>query len=89
MGLRKRVTYYYDEDVGNYNYGYMHPMKPFRMRMAHSLVAAYGLDRKMSIVRPPRASKQQLTRFHSDDYMEFLSRVTPEVAELEPEHASV
>ncbi|KAJ1728157.1 histone deacetylase (class I) Clr6 [Coemansia sp. Benny D160-2] len=89
MGLRKRVTYYYDEDVGNYNYGYMHPMKPFRMRMAHSLVAAYGLDKKMSIVRPPRASKQQLTRFHSDDYMEFLSRVTPEVAELEPEHASV
>ncbi|KAJ1664001.1 histone deacetylase (class I) Clr6 [Coemansia sp. RSA 1813] len=89
MPLKKRVAYYYDEDVGNYNYGYMHPMKPFRMRMAHNLVTAYGLDQKMSIIRPPRASKQQLTRFHSDDYMEFLSRVTPELAELEPEHTSV
>ncbi|KAJ2403322.1 hypothetical protein GGI23_000027 [Coemansia sp. RSA 2559] len=89
MPLKNRVAYYYDEDVGNYNYGYNHPMKPFRMRLAHNLVTAYGLDKKLNIMRPPRASVHQLTRFHSDDYMEFLSRVTPELAELEPEHTSV
>ncbi|KAJ2449271.1 histone deacetylase (class I) Clr6 [Coemansia sp. RSA 2336] len=85
----KRITYYYDEEVGNYNYGYMHPMKPFRMRMAHSLVSAYRLDRELNVIRPPRASALEMTRFHADDYVEFLSRVTPELADHEPEHASV
>ncbi|KAJ2758314.1 histone deacetylase (class I) Clr6, partial [Coemansia nantahalensis] len=89
MTLKKRVTYYYDEEVGNYHYGYMHPMKPFRMRMAHSLVTAYGLDKQMSVVRPPRASAREMSRFHADDYVEFLSRVTPELAEQDTEHASV
>ncbi|KAJ2716009.1 hypothetical protein H4R19_000887 [Coemansia spiralis] len=89
MALKKRVTYYYDEEVGNYNYGYMHPMKPFRMRMAHSLVTAYGLDKQMCVVRPPRASAREMSRFHADDYVEFLSRLTPELAEQETEHASV
>ncbi|KAJ2562612.1 hypothetical protein GGH95_004653 [Coemansia sp. RSA 1836] len=87
--MKKRITYYYDEEVGNYTYGYNHPMKPFRMRMAHSLVAAYELDKKMNVIRPTRASGLQMTRFHSDDYVEFLSRVTPELAEQEPERASV
>ncbi|KAJ2247038.1 hypothetical protein GGI13_005211 [Coemansia sp. RSA 455] len=89
MPLKKRITYYYDEEVGNYNYGYNHPMKPFRMRMAHSLVAAYGLDKKMNVIRPTRASSLQMTRFHSDDYVDFLSRITPELVELEPERTSV
>ncbi|KAJ1759821.1 histone deacetylase (class I) Clr6 [Coemansia sp. RSA 1807] len=89
MALKKRITYYYDEEVGNYNYGYMHPMKPFRMRMAHSLVSAYGLDKHLNVVRPPRASALEMTRFHADDYVEFLSRVTPELAQQEPEHTSV
>ncbi|KAJ2094558.1 hypothetical protein GGI09_005339 [Coemansia sp. S100] len=64
-------------------------MKPFRMRMAHSLVAAYGLDKKMNVIRPTRASSLQMTRFHSDDYVDFLSRITPELVELEPERTSV
>ncbi|PIA12995.1 histone deacetylase Clr6 [Coemansia reversa NRRL 1564] len=89
MTLKKRITYYYDEEVGNYNYGYMHPMKPFRMRMAHSLVTSYGLDKQMTVIRPPRASALEMTRFHADDYVEFLSRVTPELAEQETEHTSV
>ncbi|KAJ2733117.1 hypothetical protein H4R23_002689 [Coemansia sp. Cherry 401B] len=89
MATRKRIAYYYDEEVGNYNYGYMHPMKPFRMRMAHSLVSAYGLDKHMDVIRPPRATAQEMKMFHSNDYVEFLQRVTPELAELEPEHASV
>ncbi|KAJ2014854.1 hypothetical protein GGI14_004613 [Coemansia sp. S680] len=30
-----------------------------------------------------------MTRFHSDDYVDFLSRITPELVELEPERTSV
>lgn len=36
-------------DVGNYNYGAGHPMKPHRIRMAHSLIMNYGLYQHMEI----------------------------------------
>ncbi|ORY00641.1 histone deacetylase, partial [Basidiobolus meristosporus CBS 931.73] len=75
---KERVSYYYDADVGNYSYGPGHPMKPHRMRMTHNLVVNYGLHRKMEILRPTRATKTQMTRFHSDEYIDFLHRVTPE-----------
>ncbi|CEH12470.1 histone deacetylase [Ceraceosorus bombacis] len=80
---RDRVTYIHDEDVGNYSYGYGHPMKPHRMRMTHNLVSNYGLHRYMHLVRPRRATREQMTAFHTDEYVDFLQRVTPEtVAEL-------
>ncbi|KAJ2785012.1 histone deacetylase (class I) Clr6 [Coemansia interrupta] len=85
MVLRnRRVAYYYDEDVGSYNYGYDHCMKPFRIRMAHSIITSYGLDKKMSVIRPPRATVQDMTRFHTDDYITYLQRVSPELAEKMP-----
>ena len=75
---RKRVAYYYDHDVGNFSYGLGHPMKPHRMRMTHNLVTNYGLHKKMDILRPKRATRDQMTRFHTDEYVDFLHRVTPE-----------
>lgn len=75
---RKRVAYYYDHDVGNFSYGLGHPMKPHRMRMTHNLVTNYGLHKKMDILRPKRATRDQMTKFHTDEYVDFLHRVTPE-----------
>ncbi|KAI8821347.1 histone deacetylase 1 [Fimicolochytrium jonesii] len=75
---KHRVSYYYHEDVGNFHYGPQHPMKPHRIRMTHNLVMNYGLYKKMEIYRPSRATFAELTKFHSDDYMEFLQRVTPD-----------
>ncbi|PWZ03348.1 putative Hda2-histone deacetylase [Testicularia cyperi] len=75
---RRRVAYYYDHDVGNFSYGLGHPMKPHRMRMTHNLVTNYGLHKKMDILRPKRATRDQMTRFHTDEYIDFLHRVTPE-----------
>lgn len=50
LGDRNRkVAYFYDSDVGNYAYVSGHPMKPHRIRMAHSLVMNYGLYKKMEI----------------------------------------
>lgn len=45
----KKIAYFYDSDVGNYAYVSGHPMKPHRIRMAHSLVMNYGLYKKMEI----------------------------------------
>ena len=46
---KKTVAYFYDSDVGNYAYVAGHPMKPHRIRMAHSLIMNYELYKKMEI----------------------------------------
>ena len=60
---RKKVAYFYDSDVGNYAYVAGHPMKPHRIRMAHSLIMNYGLYKKMEIYASLRhISTRPLTR---------------------------
>ncbi|KAH7906117.1 hypothetical protein BJ138DRAFT_1072084 [Hygrophoropsis aurantiaca] len=78
---KKRVAYYYDGDVGAFTYGLGHPMKPHRIRMAHDLIASYDMLDKMHVLRPKRATPETMTSFHTDEYIHFLSRVTPETAE--------
>ncbi|RUP48340.1 histone deacetylase RpdA [Jimgerdemannia flammicorona] len=79
---KKGVCYFYDANVGNYHYGPGHPMKPHRIRMCHGLVMNYGLYKKMEIYRAKPANKWEMTQFHTDEYIDFLSRVTPENMEL-------
>ncbi|KAH7034038.1 histone deacetylase [Linnemannia elongata] len=76
---KQRVSYFYDDDVGNYTYGLGHPMKPHRVRMCHTLVTNYGLYKKMDVIRPKRATARQMTRFHNDEYVDFLARLTPDM----------
>lgn len=75
---KKRVAYFYDESVGNYYYSTGHPMKPHRVRMAHCLALSYGLYKKMQIYRPNLINEEEMTRFHADDYIDFLRHVTPD-----------
>jgi hypothetical protein len=62
-GSKKKVAYFYDSDVGNYAYVAGHPMKPHRIRLAHSLIMNYGTYKKMEIYvsalrpHPPRAHR--------------------------------
>ncbi|KAF8821358.1 histone deacetylase HDAC2 [Cardiosporidium cionae] len=75
---KPRVAYFYHEEIGNYHYGMGHPMKPHRVRMTHDLVASYGLLDKMEMLVPILPSVNDLTRFHSNDYVDFLKMVTAE-----------
>lgn len=75
---KRRVSYYYQSDVGLYYYGPGHPMKPHRLRMTHQLILAYGLYRKMEVYRPKPATDRQLQLFHSEDYVDFLKKITPD-----------
>jgi len=51
---KKRVAYFYDSDIGNYAYVTGHPMKPHRIRLAHSLVMNYNVYKFLEIyVRCP------------------------------------
>jgi len=75
---KSKVCYYYDSDIGNYYYGQGHPMKPHRMRMTHNLLLNYGLYRKMEVYRPHKATQDEMTKFHSDDYIRFLRSIRPD-----------
>ncbi|KAK8251123.1 histone deacetylase RpdA/Rpd3 [Phyllosticta capitalensis] len=74
----KKVAYFYDSDVGNYAYVAGHPMKPHRIRVTHSLIMNYGLYKKLEIYRAKPASKFEMTQFHTDEYVDFLQKVTPD-----------
>ncbi|KAF1572161.1 UNVERIFIED_CONTAM: Histone deacetylase 1, partial [Eudyptes robustus] len=75
---KRRISYFYDGDVGNFYYGQGHPMKPHRIRMTHSLLCAYGIYNKLDVFRPDPATFETLTSFHSDDYINFLKDIRPD-----------
>lgn len=79
MSLKnKTVAYFYDEEIGNFSYGTTNPMRPHRVRLTHSLVDSYGLGTKMLVSRPQPSTADELERFHADEYVNFLSSVTPD-----------
>ncbi|ODQ79266.1 hypothetical protein BABINDRAFT_37759 [Babjeviella inositovora NRRL Y-12698] len=73
-----RVSYHYNPDVSKYHYGVRHPMKPFRLMLTDQLVISYKLHEQMDLYYPRRATKDELTAFHSEDYVDFLRQVTPD-----------
>eukprot|EP00187_Rhodella_violacea_P000118 CAMPEP_0174902460 /NCGR_PEP_ID=MMETSP0167-20121228/37849_1 /TAXON_ID=38298 /ORGANISM="Rhodella maculata, Strain CCMP736" /LENGTH=387 /DNA_ID=CAMNT_0016144475 /DNA_START=61 /DNA_END=1224 /DNA_ORIENTATION=- len=48
--------------------------------MTHNLCLAYGLYRDMDVYRPRKATFEEMTEFHSDEYAAFLKRVNPDNA---------
>eukprot|EP00555_Chaetoceros_dichaeta_P005804 CAMPEP_0198262856 /NCGR_PEP_ID=MMETSP1447-20131203/11302_1 /TAXON_ID=420782 /ORGANISM="Chaetoceros dichaeta, Strain CCMP1751" /LENGTH=455 /DNA_ID=CAMNT_0043951259 /DNA_START=68 /DNA_END=1435 /DNA_ORIENTATION=- len=77
-GTKQRVSYFYHSEVGHFYYGPSHPMKPHRLKLAHHLVLSYGLYKEMECYRPHPASIGEMSQFHSEDYVTFLSRITPD-----------
>mmetsp|Transcript_24573 Transcript_24573/g.53697 ORF Transcript_24573/g.53697 Transcript_24573/m.53697 type:complete len:450 (+) Transcript_24573:336-1685(+) len=75
---KRKVAYYYDPEIGNFYYGHGHPMKPHRVRMAHSLIVRYGLYRMLETFRPVKATEEMMQTFHTKDYVNFLKTITPE-----------
>lgn len=47
--MNPRVAYFYDPEIGDYNYGPGHPMKPHRIRMTHSLLVNYGVYKDLQV----------------------------------------
>ena len=77
VSTKKNIAYFFDPDVGNFHYGPGHPMKPHRLAVTHNLVLHYGMDKKMQMYKPYRASAHDMARFHSDEYIDFLQHISP------------
>ncbi|KAM1345965.1 hypothetical protein FF1_035278 [Malus domestica] len=72
-GVKRKVSYFYDPEVGNYYYGQGHPMKPHRIRMTHALLAHYGLLQNMQVLKPYPA--RDLCRFHAETQQDQLRQL--------------
>jgi histone deacetylase 1/2 len=77
-----RVSYYYHKDIGNYYYGPSHPMKPLRVKITDELIKGYGMNQKMQNINSEDhidiLNNIDFTKFHTDEYIDFLTRVNPE-----------
>ncbi|TIA05778.1 histone deacetylase [Aureobasidium pullulans] len=72
------VSYHYNRRVENMHFGRTHPMKPWRLTLTKHLVMGYGLQFAMDNYDALPASKETVAAFHDEDYVDFLSRVSPQ-----------
>lgn len=56
-------------------------MKPQRLAATHSLVLSYELHKEMEVLVPYKATAHDLSRYHAEEYVDFLQRVSPNTAE--------
>lgn len=60
--------------MGRFHYGKEHPMKPKRICMAHNLIVNFGLYKYLDVYVSRQASKEEMSKFHDPDYIEYLSK---------------
>eukprot|EP01066_Platyproteum_vivax_P007400 Platyproteum_vivax@DN2889_c0_g1_i1.p1 len=73
----KKVCYFYHDSIGHFHYGPHHPMRPHRVRMTHELIKAYDMLDKLAIYKPKLLDPEEFTKFHANDYIDFLQLCHP------------
>lgn len=75
------VSFHYNRRVENMHFGRTHPMKPWRLTLTKHLVMGYGLQFAMDNYEALPASQETVAAFHDPEYVEFLSKVSPQTFE--------
>lgn len=60
---KRRVSYFYQGDVGHYYYGPGHPMKPHRLKLTHHLLLSYDLYKHLTVYVGVCAAQFRSSRF--------------------------
>ena len=68
----RRISYYFDPQMGNFIFSFGHPMKPVRINMVHELISSYGLDLWMKIKRGKKISVEEFGNFHEEEHLENI-----------------
>ncbi|ORY62159.1 uncharacterized protein BCR38DRAFT_486432 [Pseudomassariella vexata] len=77
------VSFHYNPAMEKHHFGQTHPMKPWRLTLTKSLVNAYGMNYAMDNYHPRAATFDELTTFHTKDYIDFLATVAPQPTPLD------
>ncbi|KZF22442.1 histone deacetylase phd1 [Xylona heveae TC161] len=78
------VSFHANSSVEKFHFGQSHPMKPWRLTLTKQLVMAYGMHTAMDLYLTRAATREEMAEFHTEDYLDFLKRVTPNNMLLEP-----
>ncbi|KAI0600876.1 histone deacetylase phd1 [Biscogniauxia sp. FL1348] len=78
-----KVSFHYNPDMERHHFGQTHPMKPWRLTLTKSLVSAYGMNFAMDNYSVRAATFEELTAFHTQDYVNFLATVAPQPMPLD------
>jgi histone deacetylase HOS2 len=62
-------------------------MKAYRLTLTNELVLGYGLHNYMQVHAPRKATEEEIERFHSSDYVDYLSRYVCPLLEREGREA--
>ncbi len=71
-----RTAFVYTDRYADYDYGPAHPLKILRLKLTYELIRAYGLLSlpSMRLVETREATEEELSLFHSRDYLDILKR---------------
>ena len=61
---KRRVSYFYQGDMGHYYYGPGHPMKPHRLKLTHHLLLSYGMYKHLTVYVSSRSAGSFRSRPH-------------------------
>ncbi len=69
-----KTAFIYSDDFAKYDYGPGHPLKPFRLKLTHDLIKAYGLLAlpDIRVVEAKPAGEEDLLLYHNRDYIDIL-----------------
>lgn len=73
-----KAAYVYADALSRHVLRDGHPMRPARLRHTHDLLAAYGAfeDERAMLVPPRPATVEELTTFHTEEYVEAVRRLS-------------
>jgi histone deacetylase HOS2 len=66
------VSWHSNPEIEKHHFGHSHPMKPWRLTLAKSLVMSYGMHAAMDTYVSRPADEEEMQDFHSKDYLEYL-----------------
>jgi acetoin utilization protein AcuC len=73
-----RTAFIYTDRYADYDYGPDHPLKVLRLKLTYELIRAYDLLSlpSMRMVETREATEEDLSLFHSRDYLDVLKRAS-------------
>ena len=66
------VSWHSNPEIEKHHFGHSHPMKPWRLTLAKSLIMSYGMHAAMDTYVSRPALEEEMEDFHSKDYLEYL-----------------
>lgn len=73
------MIYFYKLSIDAHYYGDEHPLNPFYINITHNHIIHYGSHRRLQINCLILGDKVDISRFHSEDYVELLSIISPHI----------